>query len=161
MRLIRLAPLGHVMPASLRARLRGRWSVILSAEQLYRETRLYRQFIGAGTLVFDIGANRGLKTAAFLRLGARVVAVEPNPDCVVALRSRFSRALADGRLVVVPAAVGRSAGRLQLRQFSLEGDDGSASDVYASALERQLGSPTAVFDVEAVTAASLVEHYGA
>jgi 16S rRNA A1518/A1519 N6-dimethyltransferase RsmA/KsgA/DIM1 with predicted DNA glycosylase/AP lyase activity len=40
----------------------------------------YRPFIPKGSLVFDIGANVGEYTQAFLDLGARVVAVEPNPD---------------------------------------------------------------------------------
>ena len=37
--------------------------------------------MGAGDLVFDVGANIGDYTDTFLSLGARVVAVEPNPDC--------------------------------------------------------------------------------
>src|SRR6266545_3265499 len=36
--------------------------------------RLYGQFVQAGDLVFDIGAHVGGRTAAFRRLGARVVA---------------------------------------------------------------------------------------
>lgn len=160
MRLMQLAPLARVLPKGWRARLRGHWSALLNAEQIRREEKLYRHFIRAGDLAFDIGANRGLKTAAFLRLGARVVAVEPNPVCVAALRSRFADAIRQDRLVVVPLAVGRSAGRLQLRQFSIEGDDGSASDVYVSALEEKVGRPRAVFDVEVVPAASLFEQFG-
>jgi FkbM family methyltransferase len=41
----------------------------------------YRQFVNAGDLVFDIGANIGSHSRAFLSLGARVVAVEPDPRC--------------------------------------------------------------------------------
>ena len=40
---------------------------------------LYRRFVKRGDLVFDIGAHVGDRVAAFRRLGARVVAVEPQP----------------------------------------------------------------------------------
>jgi FkbM family methyltransferase len=41
---------------------------------------LYRQFVRPGELCFDIGAYIGTKTEILLSLGARVVAVEPQPD---------------------------------------------------------------------------------
>ncbi len=41
----------------------------------------YRQFLEPGSLAFDVGANDGDRTDLFLKLGARVVAVEPNPSC--------------------------------------------------------------------------------
>ncbi len=39
--------------------------------------RLYSGFVGPGDLVFDIGAHVGDRVASFRRLGARIVAVEP------------------------------------------------------------------------------------
>jgi FkbM family methyltransferase len=44
-----------------------------------------------GDLIFDIGANQGDKTDVFLRLGARVVAVEPDDGSQEILRRRFVR----------------------------------------------------------------------
>lgn len=41
--------------------------------------RLYGPFIRPGDLVFDVGAHVGDRTLAFAALGARVVAVEPQP----------------------------------------------------------------------------------
>lgn len=49
----------------------------------------YRQFVAPGSLVFDVGANVGNRVEAFLALGARVVAVEPQPQCVQVLLSRW------------------------------------------------------------------------
>ncbi len=49
----------------------------------------YSQFLGTGDLCFDVGANLGNRTEAFLKLGARVVAVEPQKDCGQMLRDRF------------------------------------------------------------------------
>ena len=43
---------------------------------------LYARFVKAGDLVFDIGSHVGDRIAAFRRLGARVVACEPNPSLV-------------------------------------------------------------------------------
>ena len=59
-----------------------------------REEEFYRKLlIGLehGDLIFDVGANRGAKTDIFLRLGARVVAVEPDETCQAILRDRFFR----------------------------------------------------------------------
>ncbi|SDK14976.1 FkbM family methyltransferase [Billgrantia gudaonensis] len=41
--------------------------------------RLYADFLGPGDLAFDVGAHLGDRTAAFVGLGARVVALEPQP----------------------------------------------------------------------------------
>ena len=41
--------------------------------------RLYAEFVHEGDLVFDVGAHVGDRIASFRRLGARVVAVEPQP----------------------------------------------------------------------------------
>lgn len=50
---------------------------------------LYRQFIKPGQLCFDIGANIGTRTDLWLQLGARVICVEPQPDCIIVLRSKY------------------------------------------------------------------------
>lgn len=41
--------------------------------------RLYADFLGPDDLAFDVGAHLGDRTAAFAGLGARVVALEPQP----------------------------------------------------------------------------------
>ena len=46
--------------------------------------RFYRKLLAGlqrDGLIFDIGANMGAKTDIFLRLGARVVSVEPDDAC--------------------------------------------------------------------------------
>ncbi len=53
--------------------------------------QFYRRFLSPCMLAFDIGAHVGDRTAAFRRLGARVVAVEPQPSCVRLLRHLFGR----------------------------------------------------------------------
>jgi FkbM family methyltransferase len=70
----------------------------------------YRPFIAPGSLVFDIGANVGEYSQAFLALGARVVAVEPNPE----LAAKLSR-LRNQRWTSLECAVGETAGTLPMR----------------------------------------------
>jgi FkbM family methyltransferase len=74
--------------------------------------RLYASFVRAGDLVFDIGAHVGDRVAAFRRLGARVVAVEPQPALVTTLKLLHGR---DRAVVIEAAAVGRTVGMVSLR----------------------------------------------
>lgn len=67
----------------------------------------YGQFVSRGSLCFDIGANIGNRSKIFLRLGATVIAVEPQPDCVELLRAACG---AHDRLKVVEKALGETAG---------------------------------------------------
>jgi len=67
--------------------------------------RLYSGLVRRGDLVFDIGAHVGDRVASFHRLGARVVAVEPQRAMVRVLKLFYGR-----RVAVEEAAVGRSAG---------------------------------------------------
>src|SRR5256884_2809722 len=74
--------------------------------------RFYGQFVQPGDLVFDIGAHVGDRIAAFRRLGARVVAVEPQPALVKTLKLLYGR---DRAVAIEPVAVGRSEGTVELR----------------------------------------------
>lgn len=56
-----------------------------------KQLDFYSQFINTGNLVFDIGANVGDKTDLFLKLGAKVVAVEPQESCWRVLKRRFNK----------------------------------------------------------------------
>ena len=64
-------------------------------------TRSMPRFLRAGDLAFDIGAHVGDRIASFRRLGARVVALEPQPGPARAIR------LIHGRDPAVIAAAGR------------------------------------------------------
>lgn len=87
-----------------------------------RRRAFYARFIRPGALVFDVGANLGDRTADFLALGARVIAVEPQPRLARRLRERFGLAApqepdptaAPGRVCVVEAALGAEPGRAEL-----------------------------------------------
>lgn len=65
--------------------------------------RFYRTFVGDGDLVFDVGAHVGNRVQAFRALGARVVAVEPQPACVRLLERLHG---ADPEVTIVDSACG-------------------------------------------------------
>jgi FkbM family methyltransferase len=78
------------------------------------EVNFYRQVLEGlrpGALIFDVGANEGAKTDVFLRLGARVVAVEPDEQNQQALAGRFHRWRLQRKPVLIePMAVSDSVG---------------------------------------------------
>lgn len=76
-----------------------------------RMAAFYRQFLGRGDLGFDIGAHVGSRVRAWRRIGARVLAVEPQPDCLRLLRLVYGR---NPAVRIVPAAVGDRPGRARL-----------------------------------------------
>lgn len=76
-----------------------------------RMDRLNAQFIRKGGLAFDIGAHVGDRTASFRRLGASVVALEPQPNVFRALRRIHGR---DPRIALECQAVGAATGHIEL-----------------------------------------------
>ncbi len=73
--------------------------------------RFYRRFVPTGGLAFDVGAHAGNRVAAFRALGARVVALEPQPDFARLLRWSFK---GDPQVLVLEQALGRAPGQLRL-----------------------------------------------
>jgi FkbM family methyltransferase len=76
-----------------------------------RLRRFYGEFVRPGALCFDVGAHAGNRVRCWRQLGARVVAIEPQPDFVRILRWLYGR---DEGVEIVPLAVGRSAGFAEL-----------------------------------------------
>ncbi len=102
-----------LLPALRRAYGLARSTVIYRANPLKarRARAFYRQFIAPGDLCFDVGAHLGDRTANFLKLKARVVAVEPQPMLLSVLKRRFG---GDPRVTLVAAALGALPGRAEL-----------------------------------------------
>ena len=73
---------------------------------------LYGQFVKAGDLVFDVGAHVGDRIAAFRRLGATVVAVEPQPALTRTLNLIYGR---DRAVTIEATAIGSTLGEIELK----------------------------------------------
>jgi len=80
-------------------------------KHMKRMLGLYSQFITKGDLCFDIRANEGNRTEAFLKLGAMVVAVEPQGQCLHILREKFGN---DGNIHIVPKALDKVVSEKQM-----------------------------------------------
>ncbi|HUF37196.1 MAG TPA: FkbM family methyltransferase [Anaerolineales bacterium] len=77
-----------------------------------RLKRLYREFVRPGDLVIDAGAHAGNHTRAFLALGSRVVAVEPQPLFAWFLGRVFGR---NHDATILQTALGAQPGRAILQ----------------------------------------------
>ncbi len=69
--------------------------------------RFYSQFIQPGDLCFDIGAHVGNRLWAWSRLGAQIVAVEPQPICMAVLQRFYSK---NPAITLLPDALGAQTG---------------------------------------------------
>ena len=72
-----------------------------------RLARLYAEFIQPEDLCFDIGAHLGSHLRIWSLLGAHVVAVEPQPQCMRLLRRWYGR---HPRVTLIEQAVGEEPG---------------------------------------------------
>jgi FkbM family methyltransferase len=96
---------------------------------------LYGRFVRTGDLVFDVGAHVGDRVAAFRRLGARVVAVEPQPALARTLRLLYGR---DTSVAVEACAIGAEAGEIELL---LNADNPTVSTASAEFVEAARDAP--------------------
>jgi FkbM family methyltransferase len=126
-----------------------------------RMVRLYGEFIGPGDLAFDIGAHVGSRVRAWRRLGARVVAVEPQPDCLRVLRLLYGR---DHDVTIVPHAVGATTGRARLSVSTATPTVSSMSSSWIEAVSTDRRFARVHWDrtieVEVTTLDELVAAYG-
>jgi FkbM family methyltransferase len=101
------------MNALLKAYGIARSALIYRANPLKRRRsrRFYGQFVGPGDLAFDIGAHLGDRVQSWTDLGARVVAVEPQPHLMAVLRRLYGHCPA---VALVQGAVGAEAGMAEL-----------------------------------------------
>ena len=97
---------------------------------------LYALFIKPGDLVFDIGAHVGDRIASFRRVGARVVAVEPQPAMVKVLLKIYGKSY---DIKLEPVAVGREAGEIELRINVRNPTISTASESFIRATENAPG----------------------
>lgn len=121
----------------------------------------HRRFLGPGELAFDIGAHVGDRAASFWRLGARVVAVEPQPRLRRALRLL---ARGNPRVTLLGALVGAEPGKATLRVNTANPTVASVSDAFIAAAEGAEGWEGQIWDQElhlpVTTLAALATSHG-
>jgi len=77
-----------------------------------RMKRLYADYLGPGSLAFDLGSHLGNRIPVWRSLEAEVVALEPNPACFQYLERRFGTMQG---VTLLPLAAGRGSGEAELR----------------------------------------------
>jgi FkbM family methyltransferase len=123
--------------------------------------RLYGRFVKPGDLVFDVGSHVGDRIGAFRRLGARVVACEPNPPLVKTLRLIYGR---DAQVTIEPVAVGAAAGTIEMKINVDNPTVSTASKDFLKASEGAPGWEGQTWDrsitVDVTTLDALIAKYG-
>ena len=102
------------------------------AEQKRRIYGTGEHSVKMGDTVLDCGASVGVYTRLALDAGAKtVVAIEPGPENVEALRRNFSGEIASGRVIIVPKGVWDKEDFLTLQVDSAN----TAADTFVMALK--------------------------
>jgi FkbM family methyltransferase len=124
--------------------------------------RLYAPFVGEGDLVFDVGAHLGDRSVAFAALGARVVALEPQPRIARWLRRLVGR---NARIEVREEAVGARPGVESLAISRRTPTVSTMSRSWRADAAKENAGFVGVrwettVEVRVVTLDGLIEHYG-
>jgi FkbM family methyltransferase len=104
---------------------------------------LYARFTPPGALALDIGSHVGDRIGSFRRLGARVVALEPQPLCAEVVRALYGD---DGQVTLIEAACGDRPGNLTLRINSTNPTVSTASAEFIGAADGAGGWEGQVWD---------------
>jgi FkbM family methyltransferase len=110
-------------------------------------------------LVYDVGMHRGEDTAFYLSRGYRVVGIEANTRLVEVLRERFREEESDGRVVILPVAVGPREGSASFAA-AREATVFSTADPAFLAWARSFDIDFDVVEVEMTTLDAVMDRYG-
>jgi FkbM family methyltransferase len=91
---------------------------------------LYKRYLGPGDLALDIGSHVGDRISSFRRLGARVIALEPQPGPARVIRLIHGR---DPLVTCLHSAAGAKPGQLMLRVNSRNPTVSTLSGAFVSA----------------------------
>lgn len=124
----------------------------------HKRLDFYKQFIGPGMLCFDIGANIGNRVKVFVELGASVVAVEPDPRCLIQLKRSYQK---QKTVTIVPKGVAAVPGQLELF-ISSDIQTSSMSIEWINAVRPRLNHYTweGKTTVDVTTLDHLIQQYG-
>ncbi len=144
------------------------WGIVRSLVIYYgqpwktrRMRRFYAEFVPEGGLAFDVGAHVGNRTRCWAGLGARVVAVEPQPQLLGVLRFLFGSRT---QVVVEPVALGSEPGQMQLQINTRNPTITTLSEDWVETFGGHPDIRTSPFDavaeVEVTTLDALIEKHG-
>jgi len=129
--------------------------------KIRRLAGFYRPFVAPGDLCFDVGAHVGDRTRALRRLGARVVAIEPQPACLGVLHRIYRN---DPSVTVVEAGVAEAEGEATLLVSERTPTVSSLSPGWVDGVQRAPRFEGVTWDgrvpVRVTTLDSLIDRFG-
>lgn len=109
------------------------------------------------SIIYDLGANRGLNLPYYLSKAAKVIAVEANPELAEKIRHRFNTEISSGRLVVEQVLViadnAESTGILYVDQVSDVGSTSIPPAIDSQTRFKKISVPT-------ISVRELVQNHG-
>lgn len=121
----------------------------------------FQAYLPADALCFDVGAHLGNRTKVWRKLGATVVAIEPQAICLKYLRRRFGN---DPKVTILPVAVSSQAGTTQMHVSAMTPTittlAGQEWQDQMQALSKFKLTWDYSVEVETVTLQNVVETYG-
>jgi FkbM family methyltransferase len=119
-------------------------------KEFAQRREFYRRLIAQGDLCFDVGANIGDISAVLLQLGAKVVAIDPQPAAMRELKARLGH---HGQLTCVEAGVAAAPGELDLYLHDQVGTTSMVPDWNAGKTKGKIIVPVTTLD-------ALIERFG-
>ena len=121
---------------------------------------LYRPFITPGSTAFDIGAHLGDRSAAFQALGARVIALEPQPGL-----ARWCQRMVGQPLTLLPMAAGAAPGTAPIAISPTNPTVATLADAWRNQVSQHNAGFASVnwstwLSVEVTTLEALIARYG-
>jgi FkbM family methyltransferase len=139
----------------------------ITSRRIKDRQHFFAPLLPLNALCFDVGANHGEYTAAFLSLGARrVVAVEPQPEVAKFIVEAFPKEITSASLIVRTQAIGSERGVAKLFPGGDVRDVGKSAATL-STLFREVArangymwDEAAAIEVNVVTLDSLIDEFG-
>lgn len=120
--------------------------------------KMYGSLIKPGDLVFDVGANIGNRVAPLLKVGAKIVAVEPQEACYTTLRKKFK-----DKITIVTNGVDANLGIKKFYMSSKSTPLSSFSEEWVNSMKTnrfQSEDWDRVEEIEMTTLDHLIKEYG-
>jgi FkbM family methyltransferase len=121
---------------------------------------IIRNYLPENSLCFDIGANIGRKSEELVKMGARVICVEPQADCLNSLFSKFG---SNSNVVIIQKAVGSSRGMGKLFKASENTISSMSTDFISTVKNGRFSGYTwesTPVECEIVTMDDLINEFG-
>lgn len=132
-----------------------------SRHHLASLTKFYGEIAPDCALMFDVGAHVGDRVTAFRRLGANVVAIEPQPALARYLRIRFA---GDRKVRIVQLGIDAAEGTARLHVNRRNPTVTTVSDAFVSAAADATGWDGQVWDetrdIEVTTLDAMISRHG-